>query len=109
MVTDEQFLAALRHCRELGALAMVHAENGEAVAAGQQWVAEELGILAPHGHALSRPALLEAEATGRALRLAEFVDTPLYVVHVMSEGAMLEVRLATATFATRRLGTIVGR
>jgi dihydroorotase-like cyclic amidohydrolase len=91
MVSDEEFLAGLRHCKSLGALAMVHAENGDAVAAGQRWVAEELAILGPQGHALSRPAMLESEATGRAIRLAHFVGTPLYVVHVMSEDAMREV------------------
>lgn len=91
MVSDEEFLAGLRHCKSLGALAMVHAENGDAVADGQQWVAEELAILGPQGHALSRPVMLESEATGRAIRLAAFVGTPLYVVHVMSEDAMREV------------------
>ena len=93
MVSDEQLLAGLRKCKELGAVAMVHAENGDAVAEGQRFVMEELGMSGPSGHALSRPAALEAEATGRAIKLARFVDTPLYVVHVMSEGAMNEVCL----------------
>ncbi len=46
----------------------------------------------PEGHALSRPAVLEGEATGRAIRLARVVGVPLYVVHVMSIDAMEEVR-----------------
>ena len=92
MVNDEEMLAGLRRCRALGAIAMVHGENGDAVAEGQRWVAEELGVTAPHGHALSRPAMLEGEATGRAARLARFAGVPLYVVHVMSEDAMREVR-----------------
>ena len=71
----------------------VHAENGDAVAEGQQRVFDS-GVTGPEGHALSRPALLEDEATGRAIRLAEFVGTPLYVVHVMSRGAMDEVARA---------------
>jgi dihydroorotase-like cyclic amidohydrolase len=70
----------------------VHAENGDAVAEGQRRVFEA-GITGPEGHALSRPAGLEAEATGRAIRLAEFVGVPLYVVHVMSAGAAEEVGL----------------
>jgi len=37
---------------------------------------------------------LEAEATSRAIRLAEFVNTPLYVVHVMSSDAMEEIAKA---------------
>lgn len=37
---------------------------------------------------------LEAEATSRAIRLASFVNTPLYVVHVMSIDAMEEIAKA---------------
>ncbi|KAL4420181.1 hypothetical protein ABPG77_008317 [Micractinium sp. CCAP 211/92] len=90
MVTDEQLLQGLRRCKELGAVAQVHAENGDAVAEGQQRVFAA-GITGPEGHALSRPAALEGEATARAIRLAEFVGAPLYVVHVMSRDAMEEI------------------
>jgi hypothetical protein len=72
-------------------LKQVHAENGDAVAEGQRRIFEA-GITGPEGHALSRPAALEAEATGRAIRLAGWVGVPLYVVHVMSAGAAEEVR-----------------
>jgi dihydropyrimidinase len=76
-------------------LIMVHAENGdaidvlirEAVAAGQ---------LAPKYHALTRPPELEAEATARAVRLAEVAGAPLYVVHLTNAGALEAVRLARA-------------
>ena len=95
---------------------MVHAENGDAVAEGQRRMIE-LGITGPEGHALSRPPVvtfngallfylmfyqptrkyliqLEGEATARAIRLAKFVNTPLYVVHVMSIDAMEEIARA---------------
>lgn len=39
-------------------------------------------------------AQLEGEATSRAIRLAGFVNTPLYVVHVMSIDAMEEIAKA---------------
>jgi dihydroorotase-like cyclic amidohydrolase len=61
------------------------------VALGQQLV-YDAGIRGPEGHALSRPAVLEGEATARAIRLAGFVGVPLYVVHVMSKEALEEVR-----------------
>lgn len=93
MVTDAELIAGLRRCRELGALAQVHAENGDAVAEGQTRIFNA-GITGPEGHALSRPEGLEAEATARAIRLAEFVGTPLYVVHVMSGSASAEVAAA---------------
>ena len=92
-VSDEELLAGMRRCSELGALVQVHAENGDAVADGQARVFAA-GITGPEGHALSRPAVLEGEATGRAIRLAEFVGTPLYVVHVMSADAMEEIARA---------------
>jgi dihydropyrimidinase len=57
MVTDSQVLQGLKKCKELGALPQVHAENGDAVAEGQQTVFEQ-GITGPEGHALSRPALV---------------------------------------------------
>ena len=40
------------------------------------------------------PMQLEGEATARAIRLADFVNTPLYVVHVMSIDAMEEIARA---------------
>jgi len=40
------------------------------------------------------PIQLEGEATARAIRLARFVNTPLYVVHVMSIDAMEEIAKA---------------
>lgn len=49
------------------------------------------GIRGPAGHPLSRPSILEGEATSRAIRFAEFLKVPLYVVHVMSIDAMEEV------------------
>uniref|UniRef100_A0A7N0THU3 dihydropyrimidinase n=3 Tax=Kalanchoe fedtschenkoi TaxID=63787 RepID=A0A7N0THU3_KALFE len=93
MVSDELFLEGLKKCKSLGALAMVHAENGDAIVEGQKRMIE-LGITGPEGHPLSRPPVLEGEATARAIRLAGFVNTPLYVVHVMSSDAMEEIAKA---------------
>ncbi|KAG4945419.1 hypothetical protein JHK87_041426 [Glycine soja] len=93
MINDELLLEGFKKCKSLGALAMVHAENGDAVYEGQEKMIE-LGITGPEGHALSRPAVLEGEATARAIRLADFVNTPLYVVHVMSIDAMEEIAKA---------------
>ncbi|KAG1677363.1 hypothetical protein FOA52_010742 [Chlamydomonas sp. UWO 241] len=93
MVNDADMLGSFQRCRELGALPMVHAENGDAVACGQEEVFWR-GITGPEGHALSRPAVVEGEATARAIKLARFVGAPLYVVHVMSADAMEEVAKA---------------
>ena len=83
----------------------VHAENGDAVAEGQARVFAA-GITGPEGHALSRPAALEGEATARAIRLAQFVGAPLYVVHVMSRDAAEEV--ARARWVLRCVAHVLG-
>jgi len=76
-------------------LPMVHAENGDMVALGQEMIYAQ-GIHGPEGHALSRPDILEIEATGRAVRISEVVGTPLYVVHVQSKGAAEEIAAGNA-------------
>jgi dihydropyrimidinase len=74
---------------------MVHAENGDVIDVLQR-EAVAAGNLAPRFHALTRPPHLEAEATGRAIALAEVADAPLYVVHLTCELALQQVRAARA-------------
>lgn len=86
MVTDAELLQGMRQAKALGALTMVHAEDGEAVEHGRSTVFAD-GVTGPHGHALSRPAAVEDEATGRAIALAGLTDAPLYIVHTTTAGA----------------------
>jgi len=80
MVDDEILFQSFSKCRELGALPLVHAENGEAVFRLQQELLAK-GITGPEGHALSRPPHVEAEAATRAIMLARITGVPLYIVH----------------------------
>ena len=80
MVNDEELFASFRRCAEIGALPLVHAENGELVAALQKHYLAK-GVTGPEGHALSRPPEVEGEATNRAIILADQAGVPLYVVH----------------------------
>jgi dihydropyrimidinase len=87
MVSDASLYRCLRLAREHGLLCLVHAENGDAVDERARELAEA-GKLAPRYHAEARPPLVEAEATGRAVALAELAGAPLYVVHVSCREAL---------------------
>lgn len=95
MVNDEELFASFRRCADLGATAMVHAENGDVVAAMQQKLLED-GVTGPEGHAMSRPPEVEGEATNRAIMLADMAGVPLYVVHTSCEQAHEAIRRARA-------------
>src|SRR6201989_158164 len=93
MVDDEQFLAVLEQTGKTGGLVMVHCENGDAVVRYQK-EALEAGNTDPKWDAWARPPEVEGEATGRAIRLAEWTKRPLFVVHVTCEEAVREIQAA---------------
>ena len=94
-VDDTTLFRAMRQAAQHQLLIMVHAENGDAIDLLTK-EAVAAGNLAPKYHALTRPPELEAEATARAIRLAEVAGAPLYVVHLTNSGALEAVRLARA-------------
>lgn len=87
MCDDEVLVQSFRRARDLGALCTVHAENGELVEQLRQEVFER-GVRGPAGHPLSRPPAVEAEAANRAIRIAEVLGVPLYVVHTSCKDAL---------------------
>ncbi len=80
MADDEILVNSFTRARELGAIVTVHAENGELVFRLQQAMIDK-GVNGPEGHPLSRPPEVEGEAANRAIRIAEVLNVPLYVVH----------------------------
>ncbi|MDB5529982.1 MAG: hydA [Devosia sp.] len=93
MVNDDEMFSSFSRCAELGALPLVHAENGDIVAAMTQKLLDA-GNNGPEGHAYSRPPEVEGEATNRAIVLADMAGVPLYVVHVSCEQAHEAIRRA---------------
>jgi dihydropyrimidinase len=81
MISDDLFFEVLERTRDLGALTMVHCENGWAIDVLVQR-ALAAGQTDPIYHAHTRPEELEAEATGRAVRFAELTNAGVYIVHV---------------------------
>ncbi|MFD1694229.1 dihydropyrimidinase [Roseibium aestuarii] len=93
MVQDDEMYASFKRCAELGAMPMVHAENGDVVAdLSAQLLAE--GNNGPEAHAYSRPTQVEGEATNRAIMIADMAGVPLYVVHTSCEEAHEAIRRA---------------
>ena len=80
MADDETLVNSFSRARELGAICTVHAENGELVFRLQEQIFDK-GVAGPEGHPLSRPPQVEGEAANRAIRIAEVLKVPLYVVH----------------------------
>ncbi len=93
MVDDDEMFHSFSRCAELGALPMVHAENGDIVAQMQAKLMAA-GNNGPEAHAYSRPAAVEGEATNRAIIIADMAGAPLYVVHTSCEQAHEAIRRA---------------
>ncbi len=95
MVDDGLMFQVMERAAKLDALCCIHAENGSVI---DLVVAEfaAAGKLAPHFHALSRSALAEAEATHRAIEIANMAGAAVYIVHLSNEDALRELKGAQA-------------
>ena len=93
MVNDDEMFASFGRCAELGALPLVHAENGDVVAAMTAQLLAE-GNNGPEAHAYSRPPEVEGEATNRAIMIADMAGVPVYIVHTSCEQSHEAIRRA---------------
>lgn len=92
-VSDSELYEIFETCKELGAVAQVHAENGDVIAKNVQKLLAA-GVTGPEGHELSRTEEVEAEAVNRACVIAHQTKTPLYVTRVTSKLAAEQVSQA---------------
>lgn len=90
MADDAAIFQMLRQVGADGGMVALHAENGTVI---DLLIKEalEAGHTSPRYHALTRPELMEGEATHRGIRLAELAEAPIYFVHVSSNQALKHI------------------
>ncbi|MDX2214641.1 MAG: dihydropyrimidinase [Oculatellaceae cyanobacterium bins.114] len=90
MVDDANIFRSMRTVGNHGGMINLHAENGGVI---QVLIEEALaqGNTSPKYHALTRPSIMEGEASHRAIRLAELAEIPVYLVHLSAEEALAAV------------------
>ena len=103
MCDDEVLVNSFTRARELGAICTVHAENGEPGLPAARRHLQQGYYGNPEGHPLSRPPEVEGEAANRAIRIAEVLGVPLYLVHTSCIDA-----LAVDTSAARGSARVCG-
>jgi dihydropyrimidinase len=87
MLDDASIFRALLRTGKNGGTICMHAENGGVIDVLVKKALAE-GKTAPKYHALTRPVRAEAEATHRAIALAEIADVPIYIVHLSAAEAL---------------------
>lgn len=87
MLHDGQLYDVLRGAGRVGSQVCVHAENGDVIdRIAADLVAE--GKTGPGYHEIARPPASEVEAVERAIRISRMADSPLYFVHLSTEGSV---------------------
>lgn len=87
MVDDAAIYKIMRKVGDHGGMVNVHAENGVVI---QALIEEAIaaGNTSPKFHQLTRPRLMEGEATHRVIRIAELAEVPVYIVHLSAKEAL---------------------
>ena len=95
MIEDGLMFQVMQRAAALDALVLIHAENGHQI---DVVVAQALaqGNTAPHFHALTRSTQSEAEATHRAIALAQMAGATVYIVHLSNADSLRELKAAQA-------------
>ncbi|EQI64825.1 amidohydrolase family protein [Clostridioides difficile] len=89
-VDDGVIFEALRKAEEIGGIIGFHCENGDIICELVDKAKSE-NNLSPKYHQLTRPAIMEAEATSRLMKIAEVANSKVYVVHLSCKESLEEV------------------
>lgn len=87
MVDDAAIYRTMRRVGDHGGMVNLHAENGIVIQALIEEALEQ-GNTSPKHHRLTRPQLMEGEATHRVIRIAELAEVPVYIVHLSAKEAL---------------------
>lgn len=87
MVDDAAIYRTMRKVGDHGGMVNLHAENGVVIQALIEEALEQ-GNTSPKYHQLTRPQLMEGEATHRVIRIAELAEVPVYIVHLSAKEAL---------------------
>jgi len=86
MLDNSDLMKALKHVKELGCIAKVHAENGDVITENCKRILAR-GVVGPEGHLFAHPEEVEEEAVRRACTFAKQANVPLYICSPSSMGA----------------------
>ena len=95
MVDDDTIFKAMVRAADNGALICLHAEHGHMIDVLVRGALAQ-GHTEPRFHASTRPPVTEAEATHRAIRMAQIAGAPVYFVHLSCAEALEQVQAARA-------------
>lgn len=90
MLSDQEIFDIITSLKQYGGIVGCHCENAGIIDALREGCAAR-GELDVKHHPLSRPALAEAEAVNRFLRIAQAADAPVIVVHLSTKEGLEEV------------------
>lgn len=92
-LNDGELWQALTAVHHTNGIPVVHAENWDIICT---LVTQNLaaGRTAPRWHPRSRPAAMEAEATGRVIDIAAMVGTPIHIFHASCDATVQRIAAA---------------
>ncbi|KHJ42146.1 dihydropyrimidinase [Trichuris suis] len=85
MLNDCELYEALKHCRQLGALARIHAEHGDLISMKEEELLTCQHLSIPEAFLQARPEQLEADCAFRACSISQLAGCPLNLPFVLNK------------------------